>query len=316
MTCAKLQYIICIDGYTAAIGERRMQRKQRSGLVDVAMVADPDEVRAVLANEYIDREYAGRRLPLNRLLLRRITGTLSYRGTRFPTLQPRNDPDRKARQAALWDRLNAAAATFTAMNPDLDPLAHWVRGTGGDDALGPLVQGMVGKQFDPAFLATKETWAAAELLEEAVRTRSLTRRLGWALTGKVRRAKARLGPMVNDERAGIHGVAIALHNLVKGFRQMRILYAAGDRHSLPAPDAASQCLFAPTAVLRQPTQDTEVAGCPLSRNTIVVLALGEAAKRDGTSAFVFLKDQWSQCPADTWVPALLEGVWSRACSRT
>lgn len=44
------------------------------------------------------------------------------------------------------------------------------------------------------------------------------------------------------------------------------------------------------------------------------LQLGEAAKRDGTSSFVFLKDQWSQCPADTWVPALLEGVWGRARS--
>lgn len=302
------------DGRTVAIGERRMQRKQRIGLVDVVMVAEPDEVRAVLADEHIDRAYAGRRLLLNRLLLRRITGTLSYRGTRFPTLQPRDDADRKTRQAALWERLNTAAAAFDASNPDLEPLADWVRGIGGDDALGPLVQGMVGRQFDPGFRATRETWAAAELLEEAVRTKSLAKRLGWALTGKVRRAKAYLGPMVNHERAGIHGVAIALHNLVKGFRHMRSLYATGAWNTLAAPDAAGQCLFAPTAVLRQPTRDTVVAGCPLGRDTIVVLALGEAAKRDGTSSFVFLKDQWSQCPADTWVPALLEGVWRRACA--
>ncbi|UPG86797.1 hypothetical protein L2Y94_05435 [Luteibacter aegosomatis] len=128
------------------------------------------------------------------------------------------------------------------------------------------------------------------------------------------RAKAHLGPMVNHERAGIHGVAIALHNLVKGFRHMRSLYATGAGHALAAPDVAGQCLFAPTAVLRQPTRDIVVAGSPLRRDTIVVLALGEAAKRDGTSSFVFLKDQWSQCPADTWVPALLEGVWGRVRS--
>lgn len=291
-----------------------MQRKQRSGLVDVFMVADPDEVRAVLADEHIDREFTGRRLPLNRLLLRRITRTLSYRGTRFPTLQPRNDPDRKARQAALWERLNAAAASFDASNPELESLAAWVRGVGGDDALGPLVQDMVGRQFDPAFRATQETWAAAELLDEAVRTTRLTKRIGWALTGKVRRAKARLGAMVDHERAGIHGVAIALHNIVKGFRQMRELYAEGKGAALSAPDATARCLFAPTAVLRQPTRDTTVAGCPISRNAIVVLALGEAAKRDGTSSFVFLKDEWSRCPADTWVPALFEGVWGRACA--
>ena len=291
-----------------------MQRKQRSGLIDMVMVADTEEVRAVLANEHIDREYAARRPLLNRLLLRRLIDTLSYRGTRFPTLQPRGEPDRKARQTALWDRLNVAAATFHASNPELEPLANWVRGIGADDALGPLVQGIVGRQFDPAFAATSKTWACAELLEEAVRTKSLAKRLGWALTGRVRRAKAYLGPKVNYERAGIHGVAIALHNLVKGFRHMRSLYGAGNANALSAADVAGQCLFAPTAVLRQPTKDTVVAGCPLSRNTIVVLALGEAARRDGTSSFVFLKGQWSQCPADTWVPALLEGVWRRACS--
>ena len=34
---------------------------------------------------------------------------------------------------------------------------------------------------------------------------------------------------------------------------------------------------------------------------------GGVANRD----LVFLSQSWSRCPAEKWVPALLEGVWTR-----
>jgi hypothetical protein len=39
---------------------------------------------------------------------------------------------------------------------------------------------------------------------------------------------------------------------------------------------------------------------------------GRPGKPKGRS-LVFMEDNWSQCPVNLWVPAMVEGVWSRAC---
>ena len=42
-----------------------------------------------------------------------------------------------------------------------------------------------------------------------------------------------------------------------------------------------------------------------------ILGLGSASKGAGNRDLVFLSQSWSRCPAEKWVPALLEGVWTR-----
>jgi hypothetical protein len=64
--------------------------------------------------------------------------------------------------------------------------------------------------------------------------------------------------------------------------------------------------------MRQATSEGKIGGCPFTRQTLFILGLSEARKRADSKDMVFLENSWSRCPADTWVPALFEGVWKRA----
>lgn len=39
---------------------------------------------------------------------------------------------------------------------------------------------------------------------------------------------------------------------------------------------------------------------------------GEASQHAEGRSLVFMDESWSQCPANLWVPAMLQGVWRRA----
>ena len=71
-----------------------------------------------------------------------------------------------------------------------------------------------------------------------------------------------------------------------------------------------ECLFAPNPV-RQAKTSGEVAGCPFRKGTLFILHLETASKGAANRDLVFLSQSWSRCPAEKWVPALLEGVWTR-----
>jgi len=119
--------------------------------------------------------------------------------------------------------------------------------------------------------------------------------------------------MVDGDLAGVHAVSVAIHNLVKGMHRMRALFLDPSLGDKLTPEAAGRrCLFAPGAVLRQPTSSGTVAGCPYSPQTVVLLELEKARETSGDASMIFLSPTWSRCPADRWVPALLEGVWRRA----
>ena len=115
---------------------------------------------------------------------------------------------------------------------------------------------------------------------------------------------------VDGDLAGIHGTGVAIHNLVKGFHHMRSLYGDLARRSSSASKGiADECLFAPTAVIRQATAEGNASGCPYSTGTVFVLGLEAARDKAGARDLVFLDDMWSRCPAEMWVPALFEAVW-------
>jgi hypothetical protein len=166
--------------------------------------------------------------------------------------------------------------------------------------------------FSPAFVATQESWDAAKILVTAPRSNWL-KSLWWLLTGKVRRAKLFLAGMVNGDLCAVNGIGIASHNIVKSLVQMRCLYSdPGTRGLLSPEEAVLRCLAAPVSLFRQPTSAGEVKGCPFSKNSLFVLAIGKASKSAGGRSLIFMDDSWSGCPAAQWVPAMLEGVWKRA----
>jgi hypothetical protein len=99
--------------------------------------------------------------------------------------------------------------------------------------------------------------------------------------------------------------------IVDGLHKMRQLAADPALRSSMTTDAAvDECLFAPT-VIRQAKTSGEVGGCPFGRGSLFILGLRSASKGAANRDLVFLSQSWSRCPAEKWVPALLEGVWTR-----
>jgi hypothetical protein len=64
--------------------------------------------------------------------------------------------------------------------------------------------------------------------------------------------------------------------------------------------------------MRLATADAEVGGCPFKKGAFLILSLGSASKGKANRDLVFMSQSWSRCPAENWVPALLEGIWKRA----
>jgi hypothetical protein len=85
----------------------------------------------------------------------------------------------------------------------------------------------------------------------------------WFVSSKVRRAKRLLAGTVNDDLSAVNAIGIAVHNVVKSFRHMRLLYANVEvRSGLSAEAAAEQSLFAPVSVYRQAVAEGRLGDCP------------------------------------------------------
>ena len=290
-----------------------MKRLKVPGLVDLFEVNDPIEIKALASDPRLDRRFETRTCPINWLLLKRSLKVLSFDGRRFPTMMPRDDMQRAHRQQELWSALSERATAISSGPDELEPLANWIRGVGSEAQLGVLVQQLLGQLFSSQFVATEESWTAAETLVAAPRSKNLPKIAWWFITGKVRRSKRLLAGMVNGDLSAVNAIGIAVHNLVKSIRHMRLLYAdTSVRSSLSAEAAAEQSLFAPISIYRQATVSGQFNGCSFSRNSLFVLAIGEASQHAEGRSLVFMNESWSRCPANLWTPAMLQGVWRRA----
>jgi hypothetical protein len=294
------------------MGGHSMKRTFFPGITDVVVVTDPVEIRTVSNESRFDREFAGH-VPIgNRQRVRKMLRIFSANGRLFPTMLPRTDPVRAAAQDELWSRLNVKADEVKRGPAELEPLARWVIGTGTAQQIGPLVQQSVGRLFVETFTATDESWAAACLVLEAASSSSVLKMLRWRISGRLERAKSLLASMVNGDLAATNGISVALHHIVDGLHKMRQLAANPALRSSMTTDAAvDQCLFAPNTVVRQAKTHGEIGGCPFRRGSLFILGLGSASKGAANRDLVFLSQSWSRCPAEKWVPALLEGVWAR-----
>jgi len=261
----------------------------------------------------IDRQFRLGLPVFNWLILKRSLSVLSFAGRRFPTMVSRDSVERASAQTKLGQALTAKASYIREGPEELEPLASWIRNGGPDSQVGLNVQQVVGRLFSPTFVATQESWDAAKILVTAPRSPNWLQMFWWFITGKVRRAKRLLASMVNGDLSAVNGIGIASHNIVKSLAQMRRLYSdPGARGSLSAEQAVNRCLTAPVSLFRQAASAGELRGCPFSKNSLFVFAIGKASKADGGRSLIFMDDSWSGCPAAQWVPAMLEGVWKRA----
>jgi len=293
--------------------EDQLKRHHIPGVLDVFEVSDPEDIEAINNDPRIDRQFDSGTCPLNWLLLKRSLSVLSYAGNRFPTMKPRDSVARKSEQQALWNRLNLKVPQVRLGPEELEPLSDWVRGHGAEESLGLRAQQILARLFSETFVATPESWDAAVTLVKAPRSSNLFKLIWWNLSGKVGRAKRQLAGMVNNDLSAVNAIGIAVHNLVKSLRRMKSLYFDKNlRMTLSPPDAVNRCLAAPISIYRQATVAGELEGNQFSNNSLFILNIGEAAKREGAGRLVFMRDSWSSCPAEQWVPAMLEGVWLRA----
>ncbi len=304
-----------IEFQTASEKDGPLRRWRIPGLVDRIEVDDPKEISEIVENPSIDREFYTPTSLINWFLLKRTLIALSVDGKKFPTLTPRASSEDARERDALWKELEAKIPSIRKGPVELEALAQWVRNSDSDAVAGIVVQQLLGSLFSEQFVATEESWHAAQVLVKAPRLTNLPKLVWWTLSGKVHRAKRLLSGMVGGNLSGVNAIGIAVHNVVKGLERMRQLYAdEKTRSSLSGEAVANDCVFAPISLYRQAISEGAVQGCPFSRGSLFVLNIGSASSHFHDRRIAFLEDSWSRCPAAEWVPAMFEGVWKRARS--
>jgi hypothetical protein len=288
-----------------------MKRLKFPPFKDILIVDDAATIHALIKNEQVDRRFELHFL-LNRFHIKRALRNLSYKGVRFPHMTTRNDAVRLARHDQLWERFNANVATMASGPDELEAVAGWIRHGTPDQEPGILVQQIIGQFFNPNFQATSGSWAAALILHEDASSKNLLKILWWRLRGKGRRAKELLASTVNDDMVAIHGIGVAVHNLVASVLRLRSLYADNAIKKKLTPDeAVDLSLTAPPVVLRQALAKGAANGCPFSKYTLFLLKLKDANQDNKAKELIFMTDSWSRCPAEHWIPAVIAGIWKR-----
>ncbi|WP_293904759.1 hypothetical protein [Phenylobacterium sp.] len=289
-----------------------MPRIAVPGLIDALIVKDAATIRTLATDPRLDRQYVPRGALINRILLGRLGRVLQLGGRRLPPVAEHGPVRPAPEQAALAARLNAIAEGGIK-GADFQPLVDYVRGKGPEGDAGRLSQQAVGRLFSPAYQASADSWADAEVLGAAPSNFNPFKALIWALTGRVENARAALAVKVGGDPSGLHGTGVAIHNLSEAFARMRKIYAETRGHpSVSAEKAVGNALFAPRQVLRQPTMAMTLPAGQLSPDTLVILQLQAANADNPGYDMVFMEGAWAQCPAHRWIPALMSAVWLQA----
>jgi hypothetical protein len=283
------------------------------GLIDLIRVDARADIRGLANDPRLDRRFELRGPLINRMLVRRIRNVLRLDGVPLPSVAPRQDAQRARAQDDLQRRLDPERQTPLWDEETIAGLAGAVRGTAGAPELGPATQQAVGRLFVPDYRGSRESFAAASVLDAAVHTRNPLRAIFLELSGRLRRSRQLLADLVGGDRAGVHATGIAVHNRVRGFERMRELWGERRWRSGSSTDAiVAQCLFAPPSVLRQATMPGATVAGAVRPGTLVVLELEAAHERMPGQDIQFMAGNWAQCPAAAFVPALLRAVWERA----
>jgi hypothetical protein len=293
-----------------------MTRRLRiPGLVDLVRIDAPAMIAAASADARLDRDFAGGGPLINRWIARRIRRSLRTPNAPLPSVSPRDYPDRAERQAALQSRLGALISEGAVASDHVAELAAYVRGERDERALGPLVQEAIGRLFAERYKAGGRIWRAACVFDAAPRNMNPLRALWWAVTDAVGRSRRVLSEAVDDDPAGVHATAIAVHSMVRSVGAMRQLWLEpGVRDRLSADAAVTRSLRAPESVPRRWSAPASTIWGNLPAGALTLFELDAARKRSPDADITFIASGWSHCPAAGWTTALLKAVWKHASS--
>ncbi|MGH1419060.1 MAG: hypothetical protein ACRBCJ_09420 [Hyphomicrobiaceae bacterium] len=281
-------------------------------LIDVFRINSPHEIRSVSNDDQLDRDFKVKGPLFNQMLVRRLRKTLNVDGVPLPSIAPRHSQSRVDEQQQLMARLTPDSFEHYFNLPAFAALSDFVEGKQSRPA-GELTQEFIGQLFSERYVADRETWAAAQLLDAAVRTKNPLRRLYWAITGKIKNAQQTLARAVNGDLSGVHATGVAVHTLLVSLERLETIYRDETLRSTLTPAAASaRALVAPNSVLRQSNGGYLHNIGPLFDGTLVILNTRDGGYRSLDPRVMFLRDSWSSCPAHQLVPALLIELWKRA----
>jgi hypothetical protein len=283
------------------------------GLVNVVLVTDPAEIRALDDEPRVDRQFIPSGPLLNRLIVGRIRQWFEIKGHPLPSLAPRGDQERAERQEQLAAELDPASGRMLWSDEQLAELASFVRGGGTNEGAAITVQEIVGRLFDPLYAADRASWRAATLIDR-FRNGFSPVQIIWRITGQLRRARALLVDRAKQNRWAMHGTAIGVHGIVQALGRMRQLRALPDATSLGDDAVLGRCLAPPKQVPRTVEASLSipcVAG-EIRPGTLIMLQLEAAGPRAPDGEMVFMRDHWNSCPARAFVTALLQSVWRRS----
>jgi hypothetical protein len=289
------------------------QRIRVPGLVDLVLVADPSEIRALNEEPRLDRRFLPRGPLVNRLITGRIRRWFQIKGQPLPSLAPRGDQVRAERQQELAIALDPASGRALWSEQQLDKLASFVREVGTRDGAAITVQEIAGRLFDPLYAADPESWKAATLIDR-FREGFSPVQIIWQITGRLRRARGLLVERAKQNRWAMHGTAIGVHGIVAALERMRQLRALPDAASLSDDAVLGRCLAPPKQVPRTVEASLAspfVAG-EMQPGALVMLQLDAAEPSTPGAETVFMQGHWNACPAQAFVTALLQAVWHRS----
>ncbi|QDY71592.1 hypothetical protein [Qingshengfaniella alkalisoli] len=288
-----------------------VRRVHIPAIADLLILSTPSDIAEAAQHPALDRRFSSvDGSILNELIARRMHRNLRIGDRLLPSAAPRDDEDRQTSQAKLAKRLNRKQAAWDTAT--LDALADYTLDRT-KRPLGLLAQQAVGSAFNKDYVATRDTWRAAQVLDASLRSFNPLRRALWAATEAVPRAQKRLGHPVHDNPAAIHATGIAVHTLVRALETLRMVMA--DRHlqrSLSTRAVLARAITAPDSVLRQVKTPCTVAGQPMKAGGLVILRTRQAAEAHLDLSTAFLSGSWSKCPADSFVPRMIAEVWARA----
>jgi hypothetical protein len=289
------------------------RRIRLPGIVDVVLVSDPAEIRALNDARGVDRNFVLRGPLINRLIVARIRRWFQIKGQLLPSLTPRYDQARADHQQKLAAAVDPISGKTLWSNSQIDALAAYVCGSGTDDAAGIVAQQIVGNLFDPIYHADGATWKAAKLIDQ-FRDGIAPIQIVWQLTGQLRRALSLLVDRAKDDRWTMHGTSIGVHGIVRALAQMRRLRSEPNAESFSDEAVLWQCLVPPRQVPRtvEVPLETPLVKGPLSVGSILMLQLEAAWPRAPGPELVFMHGHWNGCPARALVTRLLLVVWRRS----
>jgi hypothetical protein len=279
-------------------------------ILDVVLVSEPSEIRALDNEPLIDRRFIPRGPLLNRLIVERIRRWFEIDGRLLPSLLPRADKDRAKRQRELATALDPTQGHALWTDLQLDALSAFVGGRGSYEDMGITVQETVGRLFNPSYKADRASWHTAVLVDR-FRNGFSPAQIIWQATGRLRRAFDLLRKRAEQDRWAMHATAIGAHGIVHALERMRLLRAMPEATSLSDDAVLARSLAPPKQLLRtvEAALSTPLSAKELRPGTLVMMQIDKAMPRAPDAEMIFMRDHWNACPAQAFVTTLLQAVW-------